>query len=111
MKRDKQAERTAVEVPSALSIWALAVLAGMMLATSFWIVLGPIEEYNLRTALGGALGSVAAFQTALQAGSRFSRRLSVIAPTGRHRAAPIEHDDEADSDGPTGWITTSRGGL
>jgi hypothetical protein len=90
----KQAERT-----SLLSIWALAVLAGALLTTSFWIALGPVEEYNLRTALGAGMGAYAGLMTGLQAVARAQQRLGSFQVVGRHRAAPLaEHDDEVDSD-------------
>lgn len=74
---DKQTETTPDEVPSVLSIWVLAVLAGAMLATSAWIALGPVEEYNLRTALGALLGAYAGLMTAVHTVQRIVRRLEV----------------------------------
>lgn len=80
MKRDKQAERTAVEVPSALSIWTLACAAGALLATSVWIALGPVEEFTLRAALGAGMGAYAGLMTALHAVGRILRRLAAEQP-------------------------------
>ena len=76
MKRDKEAERTAVEVPSALSIWTLACVAGALLATSVWIALGPVEEFTLRAALGAGMGAYAGLMTALDVVARIQRRLA-----------------------------------
>jgi hypothetical protein len=80
MKRDKQAERTAPEIPSVLSIWTLAVLAGALLATSVWIALGPVEEFTLRAALGAGMGAYAGLMTGLHAVGRIHRRLAGEGP-------------------------------
>lgn len=65
------------EVPSVLSIWAMACVTGAMLATSVWIALGPVAEYNLRTALGALLGFYAGMMTGVHTIQRISRRLEV----------------------------------
>lgn len=75
------------EVPSRLSIAALATLAALVIVAAFWIGYAPAEVYTARHAVGFVLGLALGVDVLLQATCRARRRMVMREAQRRYEAA------------------------